>query len=429
MGPASPHPPPLPGPQNIAGSKRSFLAWWAAIPAAVFVLVEVRYGWPFSKARVHQPEFVISHFMGGLVGVLLIGLAIGWGAYRLFGRSRLVGTAVFTLIMALASLAVFRRPPPPGSHNGALNAATVTENFPLHGAAFISPPGWQRLPPDRQSIIARWISPESKTGDVRGMIMVEMKKPKILDARQIAAAMAKGWGGQISDTQDQLDGEIAWRISADAKATLEPVEGIICIHEGRVYMIEGGVTSGNSCHDAIETIQRGWKWTTLEPPVKHLEFREQPVVLFNGGASINFPAAMLLTDEEPGKSVFITLVSTQSDRTEFMGFVQFASLQDGDTLAAAEDRLTKGSQAQLKLLETLTWHNVKSATESQADVTQWVPGPSSEGKNWIMWGIAQLPGREIVLINFTAYSEDPDERAIYGKTAERIVGSIARPAH
>jgi hypothetical protein len=344
-------------------------------------------------------------------------------------RSRFGGAILFAFVTGFLCLTVVTtdnaQQTPDNGTSVLPSTRTAQTSFPLYGVELNSAPRWQQLAPDRSNIITRWISPESRAGHVQGMIMIEMKKPGAPEAGQIAASLAKNWNGTVSGEQDVLDGEVAWRIVAEPKVDLQPVEGLVSLHDGRLYLIEGGVTAGHSCHDEIEIIRKGWKWIPLDPPVKHLEFRDQPALLFNGHVSINFPAAMSQFDNgHPENSVGIGLENYQLDRGEFTAMLQFAKLADGDTLSNAEDRLGKGIQAQLNLPDAFVWHRVKSGLV-EGDVTQALPGPASDGKNWIMWGIAGLPGNQIVLANFTIYAEDPNDRAIYAKTAEKIVNSVS----
>ena len=112
------------------------------------------------------------------------------------------------------------------------------------------------MPPVRLSIIARWVSADPRSGDLQGEIMIEMKKPSQLDGAQIAQSLAQDWHATVADKQDSLDGATAWRIVAEPKPELQPVEALISIHGGRLYLIEGGATSGHPCHEQIEVIRR-----------------------------------------------------------------------------------------------------------------------------------------------------------------------------
>jgi hypothetical protein len=429
-------PPPRDFPTPQKKVKSSFLAWWGVIPVIAYVVVQAMYGWTEAKARASSQELAISYFLGGIIGGVLISLVAGWIAYRAFQRSRFGGTITFTLLLGIFCFVVWTGSAAQQSSSngiagqpGAIAAVKpsvqpVTTSFPMFGIAVDSPAGWQQLPPDRSEIITRWISPESRAGDVRGIIMVEMKIPDLPDGARIARALAREWGGRVTDDHDSLDGEVAWRIVAEPKTDLQPAEGLAAIHDNRLYLIEGGVTPGHSCHDQIEVIRQSWKWIPLDAPIRHLEFRDQAGTIFNNQAAINYPAAMYVFDDEhPERRFGIGLKNFQLGRDDFTATVEFAQLPAGVTLAKAEEGIGKGIQEKFKLPEAFVWRDLNNGT-TRAGVTQVVPGPASLQKDWIMWGIVRLPENHIVLINFTIFDQDPADREIYAKTAQKIVESI-----
>ncbi len=364
-------------------------------------------------------DFIVGNFMGGIFGGILISFGLGWMACSDLRRR---GFMVIVGVVCLSVVGQSMAQQGPGETNSTRPAPL---SIPLFGIAVGSPVGWQQLPPDRVGIATRWVSPGSRAGNVQGIIMVEMKKPALPDAGQIASSLAQEWGGRLVDKQDSLDGEMAWRILAEPHVSLQPVEGLLTIHEGRLYLIEGGVTAGHSCHDQIESIRQSWKWIPIDPPIKHLEFRDQPVNIFNNRVSINYPAAMYTFDSEhPERRLGFGLENFQLDHDEFTATVEFGELPKGTALVTAEASISRGIQARFNLPEAFVWHDVNGDASVQAAVTQAVPGPVSDRKNWIMWGIVGLPGNQIVLINFSIFAEDPDDRAIYVKTAEKMVGSV-----
>jgi hypothetical protein len=345
---------------------------------------------------------------------------------RRFAATILCYAVNIALLTLLAANSNAQTPPSPGN-SPISSTQPQAESFPLFGVRLKSPPQWQQLPPDRLGIVARWISSDSKPGDVHGMIMVEMKMPGGADAAQIAGQLANNWGGTVATQAEQLDGEVAWRVTADPKVDLQPVEALVAVHDSRLYLIEGGVTAGHTCHDQIETICNGWKWIPLDSPVKHLEFSNQSTLIFNGQVAINFPAAMYVFDkDQPDRRLGIGLQNYQIGQDDFTALYEFAQLSEGDTLASAESRLANGIRAKLNLPEAFVWQPVSGAT-LQAAATQALPGPVSDRKNWIMWGIVGLPGNQIVLVNFTIFAEDPAERAIYAKTAEAMLAKVSMP--
>lgn len=414
--------------------KAPILAWWGIIPTAGYVVVQTLYGWGEARFRATAPQFAISYFIGGLIAGPLISLIVAWVAYRVSGRSQRVATIVFTLVIALLCLSVrnmarsrallssSQRQIAPSPNTSAIHA------FPSAGLMLRSPPAWQEAIPDRGSVVAEWISPESRPGTVRALIMVELKRPASTDSHEIASQLAQSWGGKVIDKPDVLDGERAWKIQAPvSKSELQPLEAVIAIHQGRLYMIEGGGMPGYSCHEQVEFIRSSWKWTSIDSAAKHLEFRAKPLVVFSGKVSINFPAAMNTFDNgHPDRSLGLSLRDTKRDTDAFTAFVQFGEHSTEDTLAATEARLSRGIQDRFKLSQAFIWHTVGgSATRV---ITQPVRGPAQDGANWIMWAVIWLDDNRFVLINFTIYADDLAERAAYAKAAEDMAESISLTA-
>ena len=156
----------------------------------------------------------------------------------------------------------------------------------------------------------------------------------------------------------------------------------------------------------------------------HLGFRDQPAAIFNNQVSINYPAAMyVFNNEHPERRLGLALKNFRTDRDDFTATIELGALPSGVALTNAEDSVAAGIQTKFNLPDAFVWRNLnEGATQA---VTQAVPGPASGRKNWIMWGIAGLPGNEFVLINFAIYAEDRSDRATYAKTAEKIVESIS----
>jgi hypothetical protein len=299
----------------------------------------------------------------------------------------------------------------------------VTVSFPLYGLETSPPSGWQQLPPDRLDVVARWMSPDSQPNSVQGIIMVEMSKPDVADSAPIAHALARQLGGLVDDKPDTLDGETAWRILADPKSDLQLVEALVAIHEGRLYIIKGGVTAGHTCHDQIEFIRQNWKWIPLDPPTSHLDFRDKPGNI-NAHVSMNYPAAMYIFDNHnTNQRLAIAMRNFQLGRDDFTATVEFGVMPAGATLENIEDGLSNRLRAKLNLPEAFVWHDIENPA-APAAVTQVVPGPATGRQNWIMWGIAGLPANHMALINFSFFDENPANRELYAKTAEKIVASV-----
>jgi hypothetical protein len=359
--------------------------------------------------------------MGGSIGGSFISFVLAWIACGVRRKSRLGGAITFVVMLGVAAATQAQET----SSNGSSTQPTASA-FPLFGIAVGSPPGWQQLPPDRLGVATQWISPESRPGRVQGAIAIEMKKSESPDGGQTARSLAETLGGRVADKPESLDGETAWRVLAEPGTDLRPVETLLTIHDGRLYLIEGAVTLGNACHDQIEFIRQSWKWIPLDPPTKHLEFRDQPTIIFNNRVSINVPAAMYVFDfAHPERRLGFGLANNELGRDDFTATVEFGELPKGTALVNAEVSIAQGVQAKFNLPEAFVWRDLNSDGSTQSAMTQAVPGPASDRKNWIMWGIVGLPGTQIVLINFSIFAEDPNDRAIYAQTAEKIVESVS----
>ena len=309
---------------------------------------------------------------------------------------------------------------------GAPPSGAALQQFPTWGVALAGPPGWRQLPPDRYDLMTRWVSTDQKTGDVAAMIMVQGGKPQQGDAPASARKLADDWGGRVTNEHDTLGGQRAWRVQADPPASgLHPVEGVVTVHEGHLYMILGGVTPGLSCHEQIESIRKSWKWTAIESPTKHLDkLLDQPMLALGGSVRINFPAVMhTYQTDKPDQVLDLGLYNLQRNGPDFLAYVQIADLPKGDTIEAAKDRLAAGTREKLKLPEPFVWRNLKAPT-SRA-ITQPVRDPSEKEPTYLAWGIIALDTGRVVLINFTINCEDRGERSAYEAAAAKIVESVS----
>ncbi|HZL35156.1 MAG TPA: hypothetical protein VFC78_07595 [Tepidisphaeraceae bacterium] len=330
-------------------------------------------------------------------------------------------TACWFVSLLFAPIAVFAADPQP--------RVAALRQFPTVGVAFTPPAGWQEMTRDKHKMVAGWVSSDSRPRDIHAMIQVEAAKPTVDDAQATAKAMAGDWGGKVADSPLTLDGKPAWRVESPtpAKSGLQPVEGIIAMREGYVYMIMGGVTPGHSCHDAIESIRKSWKWTPIETPVKHLEFRDKPMIVFNNGVSINFPALMhTYPTKTPNRVLDLGFYNLARNAPDFLAYVQQAAVPAGVKLDALENKLATNTQEKYKLAEAFVWHGLKGATPRAITQPVRIPpeAPDALANGYVMWALIELPKGRLILINFTIVSENAPDRAEFEKAAQKIVGSV-----
>jgi hypothetical protein len=135
------------------------------------------------------------------------------------------------------------------------------ERFSGRGVAFDLPDGWLRMKPDKQKLLAWVISPGSDRRQPKAMIMVETGKPRSPDLAETAAGYAAMWGAKVLEEPTDLAGVPARRVRGkNPTPEMRPVEAVIAIRRGQIYLIMGGVTAGHSCSAEVEGIRRSWKW-------------------------------------------------------------------------------------------------------------------------------------------------------------------------
>jgi hypothetical protein len=149
--------------------------------------------------------------------------------------------------------------------------------YPTVGVAFREPKGWPEQLKDKAKTVAWWISPDSRPGKPTAAIMVECAHTNVASLDELARGLARDFHGEVDDHPAALGGTRALRIIAtnDSQA-LRPVEAFAAIHDGLLYLIMGGVIAEHSVKDELESIRASWTWTPIEPPFKHLEFRDKP---------------------------------------------------------------------------------------------------------------------------------------------------------
>ncbi|HXE55173.1 MAG TPA: hypothetical protein VN541_19275 [Tepidisphaeraceae bacterium] len=429
-----------PPPAEEGKKRKPMLAWWGVIPVLLLAAAEAAFIWPLARGSA---LFVIIYTVAATIGGALAAFLIAWISYRISRRSQFVARIVFTAVllvlsipMVLTSLALRYAG---GSRSATPTSATMpaplstmvpVRAFPTAGIAVDTPAGWQQLPLEQAGVITRWIGPGSTPESIQQMILIRVAKPRF-GTGETAVGLAAQWGGRVVDAHVNLDGETAVLTQAEPlKPELQTVAGLVVTHDGNLYMVDGAATPGHPIDGAIETIRKSWKWIPIDPPSKHLEFRKEPVIVLGGRISINYPAAMLSFDDgKPDQLFGISLNNVKLEAHDFEAVVQIAPLADGVTFGQAQDLLAADFQSKFSLAEPFVWHSVGSSGQRAITQPVRVLKGAQERTHWVAWGLISFDRTHVVMINFIIYPEDPNERAIYEATAEKIIASVVpRPA-
>jgi hypothetical protein len=156
---------------------------------------------------------------------------------------------------ALLCVWVVAAPIPPGK---------VVDRKPIvaEGASFSEPRGWTRAALQRESCKGWFLSPDrTPEGSPKAMIMLDIVETGEKDAKTSAESLARAWGGNVAEKPTSLDGEAAWRVQyAKPESGCRPIEGVIALRKGKLYVLMGAVCPGRSVADELEELRKGWKW-------------------------------------------------------------------------------------------------------------------------------------------------------------------------
>jgi hypothetical protein len=306
--------------------------------------------------------------------------------------------------------------------------------YPTFGVAFKAPNGWHEQMRTKAKTLAWWISPDSAADKPAALIMIECSRTPARSMEEAARGLAKNFDGAVADRPTTLGGERALRVVAKNEGpNLRPVEGLVVMHDGLLYLVMGGVTAGHSVADEMEAIRASWSWMPFEPLYKHLEFRDRPLLLPGGPATINVPRLMhTYPTEHPDRILDLALPSARDNKPHFLAYVQIVPMPEGQTFEEYKNRLVEGLRAQFKLKEPLEWRSLRGdvlRVVSQPFEVQTMDKVGEPTQTLLMqWGIVKLEDRRLISVNFTIDPEDKPGRNAYIAVVDRIVDSIHRSA-
>ena len=422
--------PPLP--QSVASGsttpptpslpRKPFLGWWAIIPILAYLCVQGFYGMNEARFRATGKQYVTSYFMGGLLAAPFYSLVISWIFYRLFKRSRKVAGIMFAIVMIAFINYAFVS----GRRWQRMTAASTTPHeFLLSGFKACAPPGWEEVKADK-TVIVRWIDRSAGLWKANGAILVGLGDPTSGDAHYYATQLAQKLGGRIKG-QATLDGEPAWVVAVDSPISpTDPIEMLVCFHNGKMYTIQVEAISGSAYGGAAEAIVSSWQWMAAPAGVARAQVGTKQMSICGGKLTITVPTytkTFEVSDSDPTQAAGLRLFNQSRNHDDFRVVINAGDIPFGSTNDGGNPEVFTGNalQQMFQLPEAFVWHSVKPSPRST--VTQAVPGPKADGINWMMLGYVELNEKQIALFNISIYATDPNERAAYVKLGEQMVES------
>ncbi len=301
--------------------------------------------------------------------------------------------------------------------------------FPLAGVSFDPPAGWVAVTPATKSKTVATFAPSA--GDATSLVTVEAGKSSGgSEARTTADGLAKSWGGTVDSAGTTLCGTPAWHVSCPPPtgAAERPVDAVVSVHDGLLYLIMGGTTAGHSCADAVERIRASWQWQPIERPADHLTFADQPLPAFKGAALIDVPRfAYRHTEADPSRVLDLSLSDPQRNAPAFLAYAQLAPLPAAADFAAVENALAVGTEKKYHLGRHFTWHDVKGPTPRAMTDAVATSGGAGGRPTSVVWGLVRLDANRAVLVNFTICTDVPADVNTFLAAADRMVESVRVP--
>jgi hypothetical protein len=301
--------------------------------------------------------------------------------------------------------------------------------YPTFGVAFREPKGWGEQMRDRPKTIAWWVSPDSTPEDPVALIRVECGHSADRSLDEVARGLAKNFQGAVEDQPTTLGGTRALRVIAKSDdRMLRPVEGLVSIHDGLLYLVMGGARGGHSVKDDVEAIRASWTWTPIEPTDKHLEFHAKPLSLSGGAATLNLPALMhTYPTEHRDRVLDLGLHNVLRNEPDFLAYAQVVTMAEGQSFDEYKDKLSETLRERCTVKGPIEWRTQGKDPARVTSSAIEVEMPDKAGKRTqvlLRWALLKLDDRRVVSVNFTLPHAAPWSRSTFISLVDRIADSM-----
>jgi hypothetical protein len=257
---SSPPPPPvLPAPQKPP--KTSLLSWWAIIPVAIFITIQLLYGGPHDE-KDKSTEFAVGYIVGGCLFAVVASSLVAWIAHYMSDGSTSAATVTFTLIMGLCCAGVVAQPLRDWSARRA-KARAAAKNPPeiatFGDFQFEIPAGWKKGKPKGENTQAQIILPGARPNLAFGLIQVDVGGPAFSSDRETAQSFA-GADGQVLPHPLSIAGAKGVRAQTPSKDFSRPRHVVVIFRNGKVYLIMAAEADGADVREAFDHILVTWRW-------------------------------------------------------------------------------------------------------------------------------------------------------------------------
>jgi hypothetical protein len=199
---------------------------------------------------------------GALLMLIAMGVALLFKAAR--NRRAIATVAFFTLLVVVLVHArtLATDGLRPASRRASILHQRAAKGWVVsHGVSFQAPRRWLATDPGSAETIATFLSPDSAEDNPQAMVTVQVLPTLYTDPEDAAQQWASTWGGDVVEAETDLDGVPALRVeAANESLQARPVEAVVALRGGAVYLIVGAAAADRTCWRQVEAIRRTWNW-------------------------------------------------------------------------------------------------------------------------------------------------------------------------
>lgn len=233
------------------------------VGALVLLVASIVLGALAGRAKGMGLPRLVAEAGGGAL-LMLIAIAISQLFKAARNRRRIAIVAFFTLLAAVlvhAKTLVTLRSSAGARRESVLGGRVTTGWVVSHGVSFEAPPDWVEAKPPSAKTIAMFVSPDSTTDHPVALVTIEAFPTLYTSLEDATQQWASTWGGEVLDAETDLDGVPALRVRAvNEGLQARPVEGLVALRRGAVYLIVGAAVADRTCWRQVEAVRRSWNW-------------------------------------------------------------------------------------------------------------------------------------------------------------------------
>lgn len=251
--------PQLPPSPTDQTEKTSLLGWWGIFPVAAWIVLEVVYSKGHADAGAIAPEIVGGFVLGRVLVGFLLAFVVSWIVYRIKGKSQYAGSVAFYSTIGVVALSAIALLSADQRKGASVATPRSSEWMSFSGFRFKSPDGWVPATPDKSRTKAMIVLQAANLRTPRGMLIVDVGKPVLPNAREMAQSFADK-DGRVSPDPVSLDGESGILVETTSADLSRPRLVLVVFREGQVYLIMAAGTNATEVSSAFDAVLASWEW-------------------------------------------------------------------------------------------------------------------------------------------------------------------------